>query len=91
MGRPKEKQGWQRGGPGGWGTLVRYGGVPQMRGARCQRPGGGRGSIGGDGNDVGRWCTAGEHKGQRGQMVAAREDDFPDQSGFPFPLMTEKY
>ena len=35
-----------------------------MRGASCRRPGGGRGRIGGDGNDVGQWCMAGEHKGQ---------------------------
>jgi hypothetical protein len=62
-----------------------------MRGARCQRPGGGRGSIGGDGNGVGRWCTAGERKGQRGQVVAAREGDSPDQRRLPFPLKTEKY
>jgi len=62
-----------------------------MRGARCQHPNGERGSIGGDGNDVERWCTAGERKGQRGYVWAAREDDFPDQRRLPFPLMTEKY
>ena len=62
-----------------------------MRGARCQRPGGGRGSIDGDGNDVGQWCTAGERKGQRGQVVAAREDNFPDYRDFPSLLTTEKY
>jgi hypothetical protein len=62
-----------------------------MRGARCQRLGGGRGSIGGDGNDVGQWCTAGERKGQRGYVWVAREDDFPNQRCLPFPLKTEKY
>jgi hypothetical protein len=62
-----------------------------MWGTRCQCPGGGRGSIDGDGNSVGRWYTAGECKGQQGQVVAVREDDFPDQSDLPFPLMTEKY
>jgi len=37
------------------------------------------------------WCTAGERKGQRGQVMAAGEDDSLDQCRFPFPLLTEKY